>query len=164
ATPPAASRGEGPVPWVVSGRGDAGLRGQAAQLAGFVRARRAAGVVDREWMAGVAAELAGRAALEQRAVVVGADVAELLDRLDELVADGRSPLRRTTDSGVVFVFPGQGGQWLGMGRELLLSWPVFAERMAVCERALEPFVDWSLRAVLSGEECDWLDRVDVVPW
>ncbi|MFJ6662277.1 SDR family NAD(P)-dependent oxidoreductase, partial [Streptomyces sp. NPDC091377] len=27
----------GPVPWVVSGRGGAGLRGQAAQLAGFVR-------------------------------------------------------------------------------------------------------------------------------
>ncbi|MFJ8502325.1 beta-ketoacyl synthase N-terminal-like domain-containing protein, partial [Streptomyces sp. NPDC093992] len=124
-------RDEGLVPWVVSGRGDGGLRGQAARLASFVRAQQAAGAVDREWIAGVAAGLAGRAALEQRAVVVGADLGELLAGLDELVADGRSPLRRTMDPGVVFVFPGQGGQWIGMGRELLLSWPVFAERMAV---------------------------------
>ncbi|MFE4311861.1 SDR family NAD(P)-dependent oxidoreductase, partial [Streptomyces sp. NPDC056891] len=154
--------GEGLVPWVVSGRGDGGLRGQAARLASFVRAQQAAGAVDREWIAGVAAGLAGRAALERRAVVVGADVGELLAGLDELVTDGRSTPRRTTEPGVVFVFPGQGGQWIGMGRELLLSWPVFAERMAVCERALDPWVDWSLRAVLSGEERDWLGRVDVV--
>ncbi|MFJ4688895.1 SDR family NAD(P)-dependent oxidoreductase, partial [Streptomyces sp. NPDC088789] len=154
--------GESLVPWVVSGRGDGGLRGQAARLASFVRAQQAAGAVDREWIAGVAAGLAGRAALEQRAVVVGADAGELLSGLDELVTDGRSPLSRATDPGVVFVFPGQGGQWMGMGRELLLSWPVFAERMAVCERALDPWVDWSLRAVLSGEEREWLGRVDVV--
>ncbi|MET9543655.1 beta-ketoacyl synthase N-terminal-like domain-containing protein, partial [Streptomyces sp. NPDC006553] len=162
ATQTPAPLGEGPVPWVVSGRGDGGLRGQAAQLASFVRAQQAAGAVDLAWIAGVAAGLAGRAALEQRAVVVGADVGELLEQLDELVADARSPLRRSTDPGVVFVFPGQGGQWIGMGRELLLSWPAFAERMAVCERALDPWVDWSLQAVLSGEERDWLSRVDVV--
>ncbi|MFE6880109.1 SDR family NAD(P)-dependent oxidoreductase, partial [Streptomyces sp. NPDC057677] len=162
ATQVAAPRSEGPVPWVVSGRGDGGLRGQAAQLAGFVRARRAVGAVDHEWITGVAAGLADRAALEQRAVVVGADVDELLDRLDELVADGRSPNSRATDPGVVFVFPGQGGQWVGMGRELLGSWPVFAERLEVCERALAPFVDWSLREVLTGADEEWVGRVDVV--
>ncbi|MFD4239701.1 SDR family NAD(P)-dependent oxidoreductase, partial [Streptomyces sp. NPDC058542] len=155
--------GEGQqVPWVVSGRGDAGLRGQAARLASFVRAQQAAGAVDRAWITGVAAGLAGRSALEQRAVVVGADVRELLAGLDELAEDGRPSPGRTTDLGVVFVFPGQGGQWIGMGRELLLSCPVFAERMAACERALDPWVDWSLSAVLSGEERGWLGRVDVV--
>nr|WP_285801922.1 type I polyketide synthase [Streptomyces sp. McG3] len=155
--------GEGQqVPWVVSGRGDAGLRGQAARLASFVRAQQAAGAVDRAWITGVAAGLAGRSALEQRAVVVGADVRELLAGLDELAEDGRPSPGRTTDLGVVFVFPGQGGQWIGMGRELLLSCPVFAERMDACERALDPWVDWSLSAVLSGEERGWLGRVDVV--
>ncbi|MGW1926411.1 pyruvate kinase, partial [Streptomyces massasporeus] len=151
----------GPVPWVVSGRDTAGVRGQAARLAEFVRSRRAAGPADREWIAGVAAGLAGRAALEQRAVVVGADADELLAGLEELMAAQRS-LPARTDSGVVFVFPGQGGQWVGMGRELLLSWPVFAERMAVCERALDPFVDWSLRDVLTGADEEWSARVDVV--
>ncbi|MGW1441064.1 type I polyketide synthase, partial [Streptomyces griseus] len=151
----------GPVAWVLSGRGDAGLRGQAARLADFVRDRRAARTVDREWLTGVAAGLAGRAALEQRATVVGSDVDELLKGLDALTADGQ-PLAAATDSRTVFVFPGQGGQWVGMGRELLVSWPVFADRVAVCERALDPFVDWSLREVLTGSDEKWLGRVDVV--
>ncbi|WP_037826942.1 acyltransferase domain-containing protein, partial [Streptomyces sp. NRRL S-1896] len=99
--------------------------------------------------------------LEQRAVVLGANVHELLADLDELAETGRPSPRRTTDPGVVFVFPGQGGQWIGMGRELLPACPVFADRLAECERALDPFVDWSLREVLTGSDEKWLGRVDV---
>ncbi|MFF4324851.1 SDR family NAD(P)-dependent oxidoreductase, partial [Streptomyces sp. NPDC001568] len=158
--------GEDLVPWVMSGRDAAALRGQAAQLASFVRARQVAGVVDGGWVAGVAAGLAGRAGLEQRAVVTGADVASLLSGLDA-VAAGEPAEGVVTDevvpgSDVVFVFPGQGGQWAGMGVELLRSSAVFAERMAVCERALDPFVDWSLCGVLAGSDEVWLGRVDVV--
>ncbi|MET8573184.1 beta-ketoacyl synthase N-terminal-like domain-containing protein, partial [Streptomyces sp. NPDC004783] len=83
--------GETLVPWVVSGRGEAGLRAQAARLAGFVRAQQASGAVDGPWLTGVAVGLAGRAGLEQRAVVVGADVEELLAGLDELAAAEQSP-------------------------------------------------------------------------
>ncbi|WP_345600076.1 SDR family NAD(P)-dependent oxidoreductase, partial [Thermocatellispora tengchongensis] len=64
---------------------------------------------------------------------------------------------------VVFVFPGQGSQWAGMGRELAEASPVFAARLAECGRALAPYVDWSLDDVLHGREgAPGLDRVDVV--
>ncbi|MFP8964929.1 acyltransferase domain-containing protein, partial [Streptomyces nanhaiensis] len=38
----------------------------------------------------------------------------------------------------VFVFPGQGTQWAGMGADLLDTVPVFAESIARCETALAP--------------------------
>ncbi|MDF5759426.1 acyltransferase domain-containing protein, partial [Spongiactinospora sp. TRM90649] len=59
-----------------------------------------------------------------------------------------------------FVFPGQGSQWIGMAAGLLESSPVFAARMAECERALSEFVDWSLLEIIS--EGGSLERVDVV--
>ena len=64
---------------------------------------------------------------------------------------------------MVFVFPGQGGQWAGMGRDLAASSPVFAARLAECSRALASYVDWSLDDVLAGAPgAPGLDRADVV--
>ncbi|MGH3701934.1 MAG: acyltransferase domain-containing protein, partial [Pseudonocardiaceae bacterium] len=55
---------------------------------------------------------------------------------------------------------GQGTQWVGMGRELMRSSPVFAESMDRCAVVLAPWVDWSLTEVLSDDAV--LARVDVV--
>ncbi|WP_143079013.1 acyltransferase domain-containing protein, partial [Streptomyces monashensis] len=63
----------------------------------------------------------------------------------------------------VFVFPGQGAQWVGMAVELLDSSPVFAARFAECGVALGEFVEWSLVDVVRGVEgAPGFDRVDVV--
>ncbi|WP_329812820.1 acyltransferase domain-containing protein, partial [Streptomyces sp. GSL17-113] len=62
-----------------------------------------------------------------------------------LVHPGTSAL--TTGTGPVLVFPGQGSQWVGMGVELLDSSPAFVARLAECERALAPYVEWSLEGV-----------------
>ncbi|MBL1121117.1 acyltransferase domain-containing protein, partial [Streptomyces sp. 110] len=63
----------------------------------------------------------------------------------------------------VFVFPGQGAQWVGMGARLLGESVVFAEGIAECERVLSRWVDWSVGGVLRGEVgAPSLDRVDVV--
>ncbi|GAA4473714.1 hypothetical protein GCM10023170_095270 [Phytohabitans houttuyneae] len=136
------------VPWVLSARDENALHALAGRLAGWAADR---DPVEVGWSLATT-----RAALEHRAVVVGADREELLASLESLAAGVAAPL----GAGPVFVFPGQGSQWLGMGVELLDWSPVFAARMAECERALSSYVDWSLIDVLRGGER--LDRVDVV--
>ncbi|MEU5614939.1 SDR family NAD(P)-dependent oxidoreductase, partial [Streptomyces sparsogenes] len=153
----------GVVPWVVSGQSPDALRAQAARLAEFARAS------DAEGEAVGWSLVASRSVLDHRAVVVGRDRDELLTALDALAGGAPSGAVVTGTgaaasggAGPVLVFPGQGAQWRGMGVGLLGSSPVFAARIAECEAALAPFVDWSLREVLRGEGETDLARVDVV--
>ncbi|UXA04857.1 type I polyketide synthase [Mycobacterium sp. SMC-2] len=150
------------VPWVVSAKSLSALRSQAARLAGHVRDHgEPMDVADVAW------SLAGRATFEHRAVVVGGDRDRLLAGLDELAGDdpaGAVIQGAAVHAGKnVFVFPGQGSQWLGMGIELLETAPVFAQQMDACAEAFAEFVDWSLIDVLRGAPgAPGLDRVDVV--
>ncbi|WP_442906084.1 type I polyketide synthase [Kitasatospora sp. NBC_00458] len=149
------------VPFVVSGRSEGALSGQAERLAAFVGERDDLRDVD------VASSLvSGRAVLEHRGVVVAGDRAGVVSGLEALAAgEGAAGVVRGvtgsgSGSGVVFVFPGQGSQWVGMAAGLLECSPVFAGRMAECAAALEPFVEWDLLCVLGDEGL--LSRVDVV--
>ena len=67
----------------------------------------------------------------------------------------------TAHPGPVLVFPGQGSQWAGMGARLLEESPAFAARIAECQRALAPYVDWPLAGVLRGGGAG-LSRAEVV--
>jgi acyl transferase domain-containing protein/acyl-CoA synthetase (AMP-forming)/AMP-acid ligase II/acyl carrier protein/NADP-dependent 3-hydroxy acid dehydrogenase YdfG len=63
----------------------------------------------------------------------------------------------------VFVLPGQGGQYAGMGRALYEHHGAFADMVDDCDKALRPFTGWSVREVLCGDQsAPSLDRVDVV--
>ncbi|WP_229358004.1 type I polyketide synthase, partial [Streptomyces sp. UNOB3_S3] len=153
----------GTVPWLLSARSERGLRGQARALLAHLERHPDANPLD------LAFSLATRrSTLEHRAVVVGAGHERLTERLRAL-AEGE-PATGTVHGGftgsrerkAVFVFPGQGSQWAGMGTELLGTSTVFADRIAACERALAPYTDWSLTAVLRGDaDAPGLDRVDV---
>ena len=161
AAPREAGRTPTVLPWVVSAKSASALQSQAARLAAHVRADGDLDIADVAWT------LAGRANFEHRAVVVGDDRDRLLAGLDELAGDGlagsvirgaAAPVGKT-----VFVFPGQGSQWLGMGIELLDTAPVFAQQIEACAAAFAEFVDWSLTDVLRGAPgAPGMDRVDVV--
>ncbi|MEV0331113.1 ketoacyl-synthetase C-terminal extension domain-containing protein, partial [Micromonospora echinospora] len=141
ADPPAAGLvGAGPLPWPLSARSAAALRDQAERLARHVREQ------DGLDPAAVAWSLATtRAALEQRATVLGTSIEELLSGLDALAA-GSSVRNVVTGSageagaGVVFVFPGQGGQSARMAAGLVGRCPVFDARLAECQRAFAPYL------------------------
>ncbi|WP_410658221.1 SDR family NAD(P)-dependent oxidoreductase [Amycolatopsis sp. lyj-112] len=143
------------LPFALSGRTEEALRGQAGNLAAHLAGHDVAAVAR--------ALVNSRSALEHRAVVLADRVDDLLGGLRAL-ADGEPAARVVTgvaEAGKpVFVFPGQGSQWVGMAVELMASSSVFAESMVECERALSSFVDWKLTGVLSDAAA--LERVDVV--
>ncbi|WIX87424.1 type I polyketide synthase [Amycolatopsis sp. DG1A-15b] len=142
------------VPLVVSARGKGSLAGQAERLTG----------VDVPLASLAGALVSGRALLEDRAVVVAGSDEEAAAGLGALARGEAAPGVVTGSAGkpgkVVWVFPGQGTQWAGMGRELLDASPVFAERIKECAAALDQWTGWSLLDVLRGEGD--LERVEVL--
>ncbi|GCD98564.1 acyltransferase domain-containing protein [Embleya hyalina] len=160
----------GTVPWVLSGRSAAGLRGQAARLLSRLESDAARDVVTDVAEVGRSLVAAG-ATHEHRAVVLGDDRSELVAGIRALVDEraaanvftGQATRQAQADSRPVFVFPGQGTQWVGMAVELLDTCPEFARGIRACAEALAPHVDWSLEDVLRGApDTPPLDRVDVV--
>ncbi|MCW2517097.1 MAG: polyketide synthase family protein [Mycobacterium sp.] len=70
---------------------------------------------------------------------------------------------RAPGRGVVFVYSGQGSQWAGMGRRLLVDEPAFAAAMDDLEPAFAARCGFSLRHVLeSGEPIVGIDRIQPV--
>nr|WP_116214357.1 type I polyketide synthase [Streptomyces olivoreticuli] len=155
------TRQPGVLPWVLSAKGEAALRAQAAKLLDRLGADTGARPVDVGYSLAVT-----RSALERRAAIVGEDRDELLAGLATLAEGGMAPgvVQGSAVGGqVAFVFPGQGSQWVGMAVGLLDASPVFAARIEECAAALAEFCDWSLVDVLRGVEgAPSLERVDVV--
>jgi acyl transferase domain-containing protein/acyl carrier protein len=114
--------------------------------------------------------LAGRRRAEHpyRLAVAATTPQQLADDLGAFARGDRPPAVVTgrTSAGVAdvaFVFPGQGSQWIGMGRSLLRDEPVFAAALREVDAVAREFVDWSILAELSADETtSRLDRIDVV--
>ncbi|MEV6173546.1 type I polyketide synthase [Streptomyces sp. NPDC051954] len=152
----------GLVPWMVSGKSATALQRQAGKLRDFAAADPGADAADVGFSL-----MSGRSRFEHRAVVLGRGRDELLNGLTAL-SDGTESAAVVSGvagklGGVTFMFPGQGSQWVGMGRQLYDAFPVFAQSLDACAAALSEWVDWSLLDVVRGVEgAPTLDRVDVV--
>ncbi|WP_051742457.1 type I polyketide synthase [Streptomyces xylophagus] len=138
----------------VSAKETTALRASAGLLAGHLGGRD--GLVPGDLVGG----LAGRAQLARRAaVVVGRDDREGAIEAFEALAAGRphpavvlGPETQPAGSGTVFVFPGQGSQWAGMGLRLREESAAFAAALDDCAQALEPHTGWRLPDVLALPE------------
>jgi 6-methylsalicylic acid synthase len=145
----------------ISGVHEAGVRDYADRLA--------------TWLAGPGAEVplasvehtltARRSQLGNRAAVTGHDRPELIDALRRLAAGEPAPEVTTgtaphgDPARLVWVFSGHGSQWSGMGRELLVKEPAFAEVIDAIDPIFRQEIGFSPRRVLEEGDLGGVDQI-----
>ncbi|KQY07095.1 polyketide synthase [Mycobacterium sp. Root135] len=158
AAPVVEARRPAVVPWALSAKTPEALADQARRLAGHLGAHPDLDALDVGWTLG------GRSSFAHRAVMLGADRDELLAELTALADDqpGAGTVRgRATGSGkTAFVFPGQGAQALGMGRELHAEFPVFAAAFDAVTTELDRHLLRPIRDVMWGSNAAVLDSTE----
>ncbi len=112
---------------------------------------------------------ARRSQYDYRLAVVGNSRNELHNNLQAFIRREQNP-NVIIGSGVAhrlpklaFVFSGQGGQWFGMGRELLKQEPVFYKAIERIDQIIQKNFSWSLTDELCAERSvSRLGEIDVV--
>ncbi|WP_084610648.1 hybrid non-ribosomal peptide synthetase/type I polyketide synthase [Archangium violaceum] len=123
----------------LSARTPTALDAMARELAGHLEAHPGAVLADVAFTRNV-----GRRAFEHRRAVVAADAAGLVEQLRQSVA----PVEALRARRVAFLFPGQGAQAVGMGRELYAAEPGFRKDVDAALARLEPSLSAEVRALV----------------
>jgi acyl transferase domain-containing protein/acyl carrier protein len=100
----------------------------------------------------------------ERLAIAGKSRSEIAAKLSAYLAQQNSidQNKIESQSKIAFVFPGQGAQWLGMGRELLKQNSVFHEVITECDHDIQRWADWSLLEQLALEEDSPAYRLDEI--
>ncbi|WP_261864158.1 type I polyketide synthase, partial [Mycobacterium marinum] len=155
--------------WPVSGRTTEALSAQAERLGQYLVDHPDLDLTDLAYsLATTRAHHAYRAA-----VTVPGDT---VNTRDDLLAGLRSLAANQSHPGVtyhhyrlgqagktVFVFPGQGSQYAGMGAQLYRQHPVFTTAIDACDAELRPYTGWSVRDVICLDpDAPSLELVEVI--
>ena len=107
----------------------------------------------------------GRAALPHRLTLRAASMDALRNGLAAFASDqefpglSAQPIPSVDPPRVAFLFTGQGAQYVGMGRKLYDTQPVFRAALDACAELLKRYLDRPLLEVMfekSGEESRWM--------
>ena len=158
-----------PWPVMLSARSEKSLRTSAAKLSAWVMEHAHANgsspvLPDLTYTLGVR-----RNHHPHRLTFVASNWAELIEELDAFAENGDSAkiraaftARREEAPRIAFIMSGQGPQWWGMGRELMLHEPVFREAIERCDVALRPWARFSLLEELGRcEETTRMQRTEI---
>jgi acyl transferase domain-containing protein len=141
-----AQENDSPQLLVLSAKTSTALENAARNLADYFLAHPETSVADAAYTLQT-----GRRFFRHRLAIVATTPAEAADKL----APGKSRLTGQAGDaagGVAFLFPGQGAQHAGMGRELYEREPVFRAQVDLCCEILTPELGFDLRPVLFAGE------------
>ena len=125
---------------VLSAKSDASLAAASSHLADYLEAHPETGLADVSYTL-----LTGRQLFKQRRLLVAENTADAVQMLHLPY----TPINREVQSvGVAFLFPGQGAQYVGMGRELYEQQQLFKEIVDDCSQCLFAELDLDLRTII----------------
>ena len=140
----------------ISARNDTALCARAAGLATEIERRGS----DPDWLRDAVASASRRRAHHIfRASVAGETAADLVRGLRAIAAKQGAPAvaigsGRRIERSIVFVYSGQGSQWIGMGRRLFAEEAAFAERLRAADQALREPAGFSVVEMLAAPPDD----------
>jgi amino acid adenylation domain-containing protein len=136
---------------LLSARTPSALTAATGRLADWLAMHTDAHLADVAWTLAI-----GRKTFLQRMAVVAGNIDEACTQLR--AAASISSARQALDPAptVVFMFPGQGSQYAGMGRALHATEPVFREALDACAEILRGELGFDLRERLFADEAEAL--------
>lgn len=145
---------------VLSARTETAVRTQAGRLAARVRA----GALPDDLAVSLARS---RSLLGSNAAVSAPDAEGLAAALEAVAAFQPAPGASLASTlrprpRVIFLFPGQGAQWLGMAGRLIGSSPAFDAELRRCDEAIRRADGWSVLELLTSTDDAWTCRADRV--
>jgi acyl transferase domain-containing protein/thioesterase domain-containing protein len=132
----------------LSARSEAALDRAAEQLAGYLQENPGVDIADVSFTCQL-----GRKAFSHRRALACRNLPEAIEALHAKSRPAPALSVGPEKPEVVFLFSGQGSQYVNMGRELYRDEPVFREQIDLCANLLHPHFGLELRTVLypSGE-------------
>jgi malonyl CoA-acyl carrier protein transacylase len=109
---------------------------------------------------------AGRASFSSRLAIVTSSTEDLISKLKEYSAGNESAdiitgaARLNHKPKIAFLFPGQGAQYIGMGKELYDTHPLFRKIINQCDEILRSYLEKSLLEVLFYEKDEKLNPIN----
>ncbi len=143
---------KGPQLLLLSARTAPALAVAVSNLSGYLSQHPDIRLADVAWTLAI-----GRKAFAHRVAVVADDTAAAITRLTSPeTASSVAHSHPAHPGDVVFMFPGQGAQYVGMGRELYAGEPVFRDAFDACADGLREALGFDLREYVFAEDVQTL--------
>ncbi|RDS83646.1 amino acid adenylation domain-containing protein [Dyella monticola] len=147
----ASDAAEGPQLLLLSARSDAALSHAAEQLGAHLANQTDAQLADIAWTL-----CKGRKIFAHRMHLVADRAGDAAKRLLEPAASSSTKTALNPAPGIVFMFPGQGSQYAGMGHALYETEPAFGAAIDECAHILRDELGFDLRERLFADDADAL--------